>query len=191
MARAGLTQIKLVTAAGDLADRIGFDNVTIAALARGFGIKDASIYSHIKNLHDLRVQVALSAAQDFADRIGAAVAGRSGKDALVAFADAYREFAVHHPGRYAATQMQLDATTAESSPAYRRILDTTYALFHGYGLTEPDLTDAVRLLRSFFHGFAALEASGGFGHPRGLATSWQRDLDALDFTLRHWSSTHD
>lgn len=62
MVRAGLTTDRVVAAAADLADSAGFDKVTISALARGFGVKDASLYSHVKNLQDLRTRVALLAA---------------------------------------------------------------------------------------------------------------------------------
>lgn len=186
MVRAGLTTDRVVVAAAELADSIGFEKVTISALARGFGVKDASLYSHVRNLHDLRTRVALLAAEEFIDRIESAVAGRAGKDALTAFADAYRAFALEHPGRYEATQLRVDPAVAAESPAYHRTLGTTSAMLRAYGLTEPDLTDAVRLLRSTFHGFAALEASGGFGAPRDVQTSWERSVEALHFVLEHW-----
>jgi hypothetical protein len=60
-------------------------------------------------------------------------------------------------------------------------------VLRAYHLVEPDLTDAVRLLRSTFHGFTSIEASGGFGHPRNLDVSWVRIVDALHVTLEHWS----
>jgi Tetracyclin repressor-like, C-terminal domain len=56
----------------------------------------------------------------------------------------------------------------------------------GYGLAEPAATDAVRLLRSTFHGFAALEASGGFGHPRDVGESWRQAVRALHAALAQW-----
>ncbi|MFD7868752.1 TetR-like C-terminal domain-containing protein [Streptomyces sp. NPDC059783] len=186
MARAGLTTDRVVAAAAVLAESIGFDRVTISALARGFGVKDASLYSHVKNLQDLRTRVALLAAGEFIDRIEAAVAGRAGKDALTAFADAYRSFALECPGRYRATQTRVDPETVAASPAYHRTLDTTASMLRAYGLTEPDLTDAVRLLRSTFHGFAALEAAGGFGAARSVQTSWERGVEALHYLLEHW-----
>lgn len=102
---------------------------------------------------------------EFADRLGTAIAGRAGKDALVAFADAYRTFALERPGRYAATQIRLDPTVVAGSTAYHRTIEIIYAMLRAYDLTEPDFTDAVRLLRSTFHGYSALEASGGFGAP--------------------------
>ncbi|WP_432589979.1 WHG domain-containing protein [Streptomyces sp. HD1123-B1] len=189
MVRAGLTTERVVRAAADLADIVGLDSVTMSALARSFGVKDASLYSHIKNVSELRERIALLAAEEIADRFGAAVAGRSGKDALVAFADAYRTYALERPGRYAATQLRIDPALAAESAGARHKIDLTYSMLRGYGLAEPDLTDAVRLLRSTFHGFVSIEAGGGFGHPRDLAASWERAVEALHIALENWPAS--
>ncbi|MET7442952.1 TetR-like C-terminal domain-containing protein [Streptomyces sp. NPDC004082] len=186
MARAGLTVDRLVAAAADLADEVGFDNVTVSALARRFGVKDASLYSHVKSLAELRTRVALLAGEEMIERIADAVAGRAGKDALAAFAGAYREFALTRPGRYAATQIRIDQALVTDSRGLRRTAEITYGMLRAYGLDEPDLTDAVRLLRSSFHGFCGIEAAGGFGAPRDVQTSWDRAVDALHVLLLHW-----
>ncbi|MFI6404080.1 TetR-like C-terminal domain-containing protein [Streptomyces sp. NPDC050548] len=186
MPRAGLTADRVVAAAADLADEVGFENVSLSALARGFGVKDASLYSHVRNLQDLRTRVAFLAGGELVDRIAVAVEGRSGRDALAAFADAYRAYALAHPGRYAATQIRIDQSLVAASPALRRTADITYGLLRAYGLEEPDLTDAVRLLRSTFHGYCALESTGGFGAPRDVRRSWERVVDALHTALTHW-----
>lgn len=186
MPRAGLTADRVVAAAADLADEVGFENVSLSALARGFGVKDASLYSHVRNLQDLRTRVAFLAGGELVDRIAVAVEGRSGRDALGAFADAYRAYALEHPGRYAATQIRIDQTLVAASPALRRTAELTYGLLRAYGLEEPDLTDAVRLLRSTFHGYCALESAGGFGAPRDVRRSWERAVDALHVALTHW-----
>lgn len=194
MARAGLSADRLVAAAADLADEAGYENVTLSALARHFGVKDASLYSHVRNLQDLRTRLALLAGGEMIDEIATAVAGRSGKDALAAFAGAYRAYALAHPGRYAATQIRLDQALVTDSPALRRTAEITYGMLRGYGLREPDLTDAVRLLRSTFHGYCALEAGGGFGAPRDVQRSWERAIDALHVALENWPAqepTHD
>ncbi|MCX4884450.1 MULTISPECIES: TetR/AcrR family transcriptional regulator [unclassified Streptomyces] len=186
MVRAGLTPDLITAAAADLADEVGFENVTLSALARSFGVKDASLYSHVKNLQDLRTRMALLAGAEMIDRIAAAVAGRAGKEALAAFAGAYREFALERPGRYAATQIRIDQSLVVDSPVFRRTAEITYGMLRAYGLEEPDLTDAVRLLRSTFHGYCALEATGGFGAPRDVRKSWDKAVDALHVTLEHW-----
>ncbi|WP_441249320.1 TetR/AcrR family transcriptional regulator [Kitasatospora sp. McL0602] len=189
MARAGLTTERVVLAAAELADTIGFDNVTVSAVARGFGVKDASLYSHIRNLQDLRTRIAVLAATESTERITLAVAGRSGRDALTAFADAYRDYALAHPGRYAAGQVRIDlAATDLDLSSHLRAAEVCYAVLRAYGLAEPDLTDAARMMRSTFHGFVTLEAANGFAHSRPVQASWEQTVAALHLTLQHWPS---
>ncbi|MEV5599530.1 WHG domain-containing protein [Streptomyces sp. NPDC052496] len=191
MARAGLTAERVTRAGAELADEIGFDQVTMAQVARRLGVKDASLYTHVRGLDDLRGRIALLAADEKTIRIAEATAGLAGRAALVAFADAWREYASRHPGRYTATQtpLDIDPELAANAPGPRRAVELTYGMLRGYGLTEPDLTDAVRLLRSTFHGFAALEAAGGFQHGRPPRDSWVRVLDALHTALEHWPTS--
>ncbi|WP_031035323.1 TetR/AcrR family transcriptional regulator [Streptomyces sp. NRRL F-5650] len=186
MPRAGLTTDRVVTAAADLADETGFETVTVSALARRLGVKDASLYTHVRGLRDLRERMALLAGGELIEEIAEAVAGRAGKEALAAFAGAYRAYALRHPGRYAATQIPVDQARLAGSPALRRTGEITYGMLRAYGLGEPDLTDAVRLLRSAFHGYCALEAAGSFGAPRDVQASWDKAVDALHVALENW-----
>ncbi|MFF4852883.1 TetR/AcrR family transcriptional regulator [Streptomyces sp. NPDC001194] len=188
MAKAGLTAERVTVAGAELADEAGLDRVTMAQVARRLGVKDASLYAHVRSLEDLRGRIALLAADEKTIRIAEATSGRAGKDALVAYADAWRDYALTHPGRYTATQtrIRIDPELAAKAPGPRRAIELTYGMLRGYGLAEPDLTDAVRLLRSTFHGFVALEAAGGFAHERSPQQSWIRALDALHTLLEHW-----
>ncbi|MET7287155.1 WHG domain-containing protein [Streptomyces sp. NPDC005573] len=186
MVRAGLTTERLVRAGAELADEAGFEQVTVSALARRFDVKVASLYSHVKNSHDLRSGIALLALEELADRAAEALAGRAGKDALSAFANAYRDYAREHPGRYEAARYRLDPETAAASAGGRHA-EMTRAILRGYDLTEPDQTHAVRLLGSVFQGFVTLETAGGFSHSApGSEESWTRVIDALDSLLRTW-----
>ncbi|MFE4575948.1 TetR/AcrR family transcriptional regulator [Streptomyces chartreusis] len=186
MARVGLTTERLVRAGAELADEIGFDHVTASELARRFDVKVASLYSHVKNSQDLKTRIALFALEELADRAADAVAGRAGKDALVAFANVYRDYGLEHPGRAAAARMTLDPETAAASAGVRHA-QMTRAILRGYDLTEPDATHAVRLLGSVFHGYASLELAGGFSHSApDSEETWHRILDALDALLRNW-----
>ncbi|MFY1693993.1 MULTISPECIES: TetR/AcrR family transcriptional regulator [unclassified Solwaraspora] len=184
--RAGLTTEKVTTAGAELADEVGFDQVTVSALARRFGVTVASLYSHVRSGHDLRTRIALLALAELADRASDAAAGRSGKDALTAIADAYRNYAREHPGRYAAARLRLDPTTAAASAGARhsRLLR---AVLRGYELPEPEQTHAVRLLGGAIHGYISLETGGGFDHSDpDPQESWSRALDALDALLHNW-----
>ncbi|MEU6819699.1 WHG domain-containing protein [Streptomyces atriruber] len=186
MARVGLTTERLVRAGVELADEVGFDQVTVSALARRFDVKVASLYSHVKNSQDLKTGIALLALAELADRGADALAGRAGKDALAALANVYRDYAQEHPGRYAAAQLRLTPEAAAVSAGGRHA-EMTRAILRGYELTEPDQTHAVRLLGSVFHGYVSLELAGGFSHsaPDSQET-WTRVIDALDALLRNW-----
>ncbi|MFI5548051.1 TetR/AcrR family transcriptional regulator [Streptomyces sp. NPDC051815] len=188
MARAGLTAQRVTLAGAELADEVGLDRVSMSQVARRLGVKDASLYAHVRNLEDLRGRIALLAADEKTIRIAEATSGRAGREALVAYADAWREYAHAHPGRYTATQtpIRIDPELAAHAAGPRRAVELTYGMLRAYGLAEPDLTDAVRLLRSTFHGFVALEAAGGFAHERSPQQSWIRALDALHALLEHW-----
>ncbi|WP_406211427.1 WHG domain-containing protein [Kitasatospora sp. NBC_01560] len=184
MVRAGLTPERLTLAGAELADEVGFDQVTVSELARRFDVKAASLYSHLKNSHDLRTRIALFALAELADRAADAVAGRAGKDALAAFADTYRDYAREHPGRYAAMRYPLDPETAAASAGVRHA-QLTRALLRGYDLSEPGQTHAVRMLGSVFHGYVSLETGGSFAHtPVDPQESWEWIVDALDALLR-------
>lgn len=186
MARAGLTAERLTRAGAELADEVGFDQVTVSALARLFDVKVASLYSHVKNSQDLKTRIALLALEELADRAAEALAGRAGKDALTALANVYRDYAREHPGRYTAAQLRLDADTAAVSAGVRHA-QMTRAILRGYDLAEPDQTHAVRLLGSVFHGYVTLEMGGGFSHSApDTQETWSRSLDALDTLLRNW-----
>ncbi|MFJ2270638.1 TetR/AcrR family transcriptional regulator [Streptomyces sp. NPDC088846] len=185
MARAGLTLERLTLAGAELADEVGFDQVTVSALARRFDVKVASLYSHLKNSQELKTRIALFALEELADRVADALAGRAGKDALAAFADAYRDYAREHPGRYAAARLRLDPETAAASAGVRHA-QMTRAILRGYDLAEPDQTHAVRMLGSVFHGYVSLELAGGFEHSVPDAReSWAWIVDSLDTLLRN------
>ncbi|CAL9623394.1 TetR/AcrR family transcriptional regulator [Streptomyces sp. enrichment culture] len=184
--RAGLTAERLTRAGATLADEVGFDQVTVSELARRFDVKVASLYSHVRNSHDLKTRIALLALEELADRAADALAGRAGKDALVALANVYRDYAREHPGRYAAAQFRLDPETAAASAGVRHA-KMTRALLRGYELDEPDQTHAVRLLGSVFNGYVSIEMGGGFSHSApDTDETWSRVLDALDALLRSW-----
>ncbi|MFD4762151.1 WHG domain-containing protein [Streptomyces sp. NBC_00846] len=188
-ARVGLTTERLVRAGAELADEVGFEQATPAELARRFGVRTASLYSHVKNAHDLKTKIALLALEELADQVSTAVAGRAGKDALTAFANVYRDYALKHPGRFAAAQFRLDPQTAAASAGVRHAR-MTRAILRGYNLAEPHQTHAVRLLGSVFSGYVGLETAGGFSHSTpDSQESWTEILNALDALLRTWPTT--
>jgi AcrR family transcriptional regulator len=186
-ARAGLTRESVVRAAADLADRIGFHRVTVSEVAREAGVRSPSLYSHVRGTDDLAAAVTELALTEIADRGGRALAGRSGRDALLALATMYRDYARRHPGRFEAANALRAPTGDGLAAAAARVSAQTAAVLRGYPVAEDEQVHAVRLIASVLRGFIQLEAGGAFGHRAPTSeASWQRALAVLDDALRHW-----
>ncbi len=66
--RPGLTPARIVETGLELADTAGFENVTVSSVARHVGVKPASLYSHLQDLHDLKTRMALRSLEELAVR---------------------------------------------------------------------------------------------------------------------------
>jgi AcrR family transcriptional regulator len=187
--RVGLSRDKVIAAAAQLADEQGFDTLTLAALARLFGVKLPSLYGHVASVHELKQGVALLALEHLAERTEAAVAGRAGRDALIALAASHRDFARQHPGLFQAARYPLEADRAALSGG-ARLARLNHAMLRGYSLADEDRVHATRLIGSFVLGFSLLELAGSFAHSTpDAALSWQRDIDGLDALFQSWAKT--
>ncbi len=189
MARAGLTRATVVAEAARLADEVGLERLTLAAVAQRLGVALPSLYKHVRGLDHLVNQVAALGAAELATVLADAAAGRARGDAVRATADAYRAFAHAHPGRYQAAQRAPDPEDPEHVAAAERTVGVVLAVLRGYGLVGDDAIDAARALRAGLHGFVALERFGGFGLPVDVDRSFQRLLAALERALASWPST--
>jgi AcrR family transcriptional regulator len=176
MPRAGLDPEAVVQAAARIADAEGLDAVTLARLAGDLGVRTPSLYSHVDGLGDLRRRLAARGAREIADAMQEAAAGRAGGDALRSVAAAYREYAREHPGTYLALQRAADLPADEGGRAVRVFT----AVLAGYGLTGDDAIHATRAIRAALHGFAALEAGGGFGMSQPVDASFEQLVALLD-----------
>ena len=188
MPRAGLSRDRVVDVAVAVADDVGFDRLSLAAVAQRVGVRLPSLYKHLESLDGLRRDVAVRAVEELGAAVTQATAGRAGRDALGPLARAYRDYARRHPGRYAATvraPLPADEVHARAADA---VLQVVYVVLAGYGLEGDDAVDGARALRAALHGFVVLETSGGFGLPRDVDRSFDRLVLALDDALHGWST---
>ena len=170
MPRAGLTGDDVAASAAELADEIGFQGVTMGLLADRLGVRSPSLYKHVGGLADVQHRVATLALTELGEVIRDAVQGQAGRDALAALLTAVRGYVTAHPGRYMAT-IGAEPTGPDDplQAASTRVINSIAAVLRGYGITEDQMTHAIRTIRSTMHGFAILEASRGF--------QWDADPD--------------
>ena len=186
MPRTGLSPASVTEAGAALADEIGFDQISMGQVAERLGIKTPSLYNHVANLADLVHRIAVLAATELADALREAIQGRAGRDALVAAASAMRAYVNLHPGRYAAgNHVRPGGPDDPLSPAINRMLAPLSAVLRGYELGPGQEIHALRLLRSWLHGFATLEVEGGFRFDTDIDDSFLWSVNLIDRGL--WS----
>jgi AcrR family transcriptional regulator len=185
MPRAGLGPALVTEAAATLIDEVGLENLSMGLLAERLGVRTPSLYKHVAGQADLVHRIAVLAMGELADAIRDATQGRSGKEALVAGAQAMRTFVLEHPGRYAAGNAAI-VTGPEDPlvPAIRRVLASWTAMLHGYRLDPDQEIHALRMLRSMLHGFAALEVIGSFQINADVDDSFTWMLGFIDQGLK-------
>ena len=188
MPRAGLNTGRVVAEAAELADEVGLDQLTLAALAARLGVRQPSLYKHVASLDALHRLLSMQGKAEIADALGQAAIGRARDDALVAMAHAWRAWALDHPGRYQAAQQGAAPGDVEHEAVSRRTVEVMAAVMDGYGLDGDDAIDAIRAYRAALHGFVSLEASGGFAFPRSVDRSFDRLVRALVLALSSWSN---
>lgn len=184
--KAGLTTQAVVDAAVVLADEDGLRRLTLARVAEKLRVKPPSLYEHVAGLEGLEQALRLRGLTRMASLFRRATTGRAQDDAVRALADAFRGFAREHPALYEATVRGVGRDPPEVREAAAEVLDILFATLRGYGIRDQENVHAVRYLRSVLHGFASLEASGGFGLPTDLEASYRRIVDALLVNLRTW-----
>ncbi|WP_306232209.1 TetR/AcrR family transcriptional regulator [Agrococcus beijingensis] len=176
MPRAGLSPAALVDLALAELDATGGAPLSLGAVAARADVKPPSLYKHVAGLAELEALVGARIYRDLGDALEAAVGERSGADAARAFLHAYRSFAVRHPARYRALPArpvghpELEAAGARvMALAERAVADRR----------GDDAVHALRALRAAAHGFATLEAAGGFGLPTDLDASFGLLVDRI------------
>lgn len=172
--RAGLDREAVVRAAAGLADERRGGEVTLGELAAHLGVKTPSLYNHVAGQEGLRQELALLGLRELAARLTRAALGRSGEEAILAVAVAYRAFARERPGLYAATLRAPDPANRALVAVSEELIAVVQAVLAPYGLQGEEPIHAIRGLRSLLHGFVALELAGGFEIPIDLDASFDR-----------------
>lgn len=186
MPRVGLTPGLVVAEAAALSDERGFDALSLAAVAKRFGVAAPSLYKHVDGLTGLRREVSLLAVTELGGRLQGAAVGRSGPDAVRAFFTAYRSYAHRHPGGYTAIQRAPERSDPEAYEAFARPVEVIAAILRGFEIPEGQMIHTIRALRSAVHGFIDLEAQGGFQMPENIDESYDVLVEGFIRALERW-----
>ncbi len=182
--RPGLNAPVIVSAAADLADETGFDQLTLAALAEKLGVRVPSLYNHIGGLPGLKKELAVHAVKELTAKFAQAAIGKSADDAVRAILFAYRDMAKERPGLYDAAFRANDTEDKELQAATRDLVEVIRKVLAPYNLDKDTEIHVIRAIRSITHGFVSLEVAGLFkghllGRPLDPSESYRLIIEAF------------
>ncbi|UYP19630.1 WHG domain-containing protein [Rhodococcus sp. Z13] len=160
--RRTLTRDKVVAAAVEIVDELGWEALTMSTLSSRLGVVAASLYNHVRNLDDVRAAVQIAAMTELGAHLREVAMGRSGPEGLRALIDAHRAWATGHPQRYRA----LTTAPVDRDGLLAAALDANVALrtmLASCGVPEERTLETAVGMFAALHGFAVLESSGFLG----------------------------
>ncbi|TFC20830.1 WHG domain-containing protein [Cryobacterium glucosi] len=189
MPRVGLTRDRVAEEAAVMADEVGLNSLTLAALAARLGVRQPSLYKHIDSMAGLHRDIAVHAKRDMGEVLARASVGRSGADAISAMSHAYRQWALQHPARYEAANRMPAPGDLEDEAVSLAIVQLISDVLTAYHLEGDDAIDAIRAFRSTLHGFISFETGGSFAMSADINRSFERLVHGFIVALTQWTDT--
>lgn len=151
---------RIIAAARVIAEREGWNAVTIRRLADEIEHSQPVLYSHFENRDAIVTAVALEGFREIAADIREAASGSTGRNAIKNVATAYLAFAIRNPALYEAMFiLPTDLRFAEEGtrPELRAGFDALAAVVAPFCA---DVAVATEVFWAALHGLAELERSG-------------------------------
>jgi AcrR family transcriptional regulator len=157
-----LTGDSVLAALVEIAEKQGFESLSIRDLAEKLGVKPPSLYNYINGLDDARRQLARFTLEKLEAALRDTALGYTRADALRKIAHAYRRFAQHRPELYKAFIACPSFDDAGIGEAKQAVARTFYQVLEPYSLDYEAKVHFTRCFRSSMHGFVSLETIGFF-----------------------------
>ena len=151
---------RIVAAARVIAEREGWDAVTIRRLAEVIEYSQPVLYSHFENRDAIVAAVAVGGFRELTAAVREAASGSTGRNALKNVAMAYLAFARRHPALYEAMFIlptNLRFAEAGTRPELHAAFEALAAVVKPFCANVADVAET---FWAALHGLAALERSG-------------------------------
>ncbi|QYB02089.1 WHG domain-containing protein [Rhodococcus sp. USK10] len=173
--RRTLTRDKVVDAAIEIIDELGWEQLSMTSLSARLNVVTASLYNHVRNLDDIRGAVQVRTMTELGAHLREIAMGRTGPDGLRALVDAHRAWATQHPHRY----QTLTTSPVDRDAFISAALDANTALrtmLASCGLPPEDTLDAAVSVFAAMHGFVMLVNTDFLGNELDLDSIYESVL---------------
>ena len=191
MARMGLDKNSIIYRAAQLANDVGFENITLKILARDLHIQPPSLYNHIEGLDDLKKELMIYGWHQMENQILEAVAGISGYEAIEVICRTFVKYATENPGVFNAMLWYNKFENDEANNATKKLFSVVFKVFSSLNISQEDSEHLMRTFRSFLEGFALLVNHNAFGNPISINDSLDLSLKVLMAGMRTLEITND
>ena len=179
MLKERLSVEKITSVATQYINKFGIESFTMSSLASTLGVTSPHLYKHFSGIEPLIDAVTKNSFAHLKKVTFEAAFGRSGSDALIAIARAYRLFGREFPGEFACTALKSVASKQEIAVEREELVEFYTRIFD-----EKPSADMVihktRIFRSLVYGFVTLENQGAFGSQKSL----DKSFDLLELSLK-------
>lgn len=176
----GITREKIIDEAKSLIAENGLENFSLHSLADKLHIKPASLYSHVSGLEEILTGASEKILQEYHDSLKNSIQGRERKEALLALAEAERDYARENPEFYELIMNLQLSENQELKDAAEIIVEPVLKILDQYHLTAGQKTNAERAFRACVYGFISQEKHGYFSHfPEDIQMSFRFAVSAV------------
>ena len=162
-----LDKATLVRTAAEVADRVGWSELTLSAVARQVDRHVTSLYAHVDGLDDLRREITLLSLGELSDAVWRATLGRVREDALREIAFVLRQYCEDHPARASSIVLTKHGSDPEQVSGAKRLAEPIEATLRSFGLSDDQVFHAHRAFSASVWGFTQAESGELF--PQGRA----------------------
>lgn len=179
MARAGLDKNIVIEKAAQLANELGFENISLKLLADRLKVQPPSLYNHIKGLDDLQNELMLYGWRHMEEKMIEAAVGVSGYAAWEAVCRAFYKYATCNPGVFSAMLWYNKYQGEEALKATERLFSVCFKIASSLNISEENCGHLIRTFRAFLEGFSLLVNHQAFGDPSSVEESFELSLKVL------------
>jgi AcrR family transcriptional regulator len=151
--RTALPLDEIVEAAARVADRDGLAAVRMTQVAAELGRPHSSLYNRFESVEAIHREIALRTVAGLADALTNAAVARTGTDALLSVARAYRDYLRAHRGRFEAAYTIRFSHDPELVAVFRRASVVIEAVLRSFGLSDDACFRAHLAISAAIRGF--------------------------------------
>ncbi len=142
----------------------GSPEIAIREISRRLGVKAPSLYNHFRNTKELQYAVYQYSIEKFVMELRESIADKTRDEAIVAFAEAYHDFAIRNRGLYTLIMSIPSNNDENGNRIALPLLELAVSVLSEYGMDRTSVAHWQRVFRALLHGFVSQEYLGYFYH---------------------------